>query len=79
MFTLAFRSNKPKFYREKFSGSDVRANIALAYYMRKFNVYMAELHTYFIGNAHTKDDLQKVTWAFEESLKLMVKEGIFTK
>lgn len=79
MFTLAFRSNKPKYYREKFSDSDVRANIALAYYMRKFNVYMAELHTYFISNAHTKDDLQKVAWAFEESLKLMVKEGIFTK
>ena len=47
--------------------------------MRKFNVYMAELHTYFIGNAHTKDDLQKVTEAFENSLKLMVREGFFTR
>ncbi len=79
MFTLSFRHNKAKYFRDKFAGSDIRANIALAYYMRQYHVYLAELHTYYISNAHTQEDLRKVAWAFEESLKLMVKEGIFAR
>lgn len=79
MFTLSFRHNKAKYFRDKFAGSDIRANIALAYYMRQYHVYLAELHTYYISNAHTQQDLEKVAWAFEESLMHMVKEGIFAR
>ncbi|HEU0013607.1 MAG TPA: aminotransferase class III-fold pyridoxal phosphate-dependent enzyme [Longimicrobium sp.] len=79
IFTLSFRHRPPRWYREKYSGSDVRANIALAYYMRRFGVYMAELHTYFIGAAHTDADLATVTSAFDQSIAAMREQGFFAE
>ena len=76
LFTLNFRFRKPKYYREKFSGSNFKANVALAYYMRKYNIYMAELHTYFISAAHTLEHLQKVVESFDLSIEIMLNEGI---
>ena len=63
-------------FREKFSGSNFKANVALAYYMRKYNIYMAELHTYFISAAHTLEHLQKVVESFDLSIEIMLNEGI---
>ncbi|HEU4880723.1 MAG TPA: aminotransferase class III-fold pyridoxal phosphate-dependent enzyme, partial [Longimicrobium sp.] len=77
IFTLSFRDRPPRWYRERHSGSDVRANIALAYSMRRFGVYMAELHTYFIGAAHTDADLAVVTDAFDRSIAAMQEQGFF--
>lgn len=79
IFTLSFRDRPPRWYRERHSGSDVRANIALAYYMRQFGVYMAELHTYFIGAAHSDDDLAVVTDAFDRSIAAMQRQGFFAE
>jgi glutamate-1-semialdehyde 2,1-aminomutase len=79
IFTLSFRDRPPRWYRERHSGSDVRANIALAYYMRQFGVYMAELHTYFIGAAHTDGDLAVVTDAFDRSIAAMQEQGFFAE
>jgi glutamate-1-semialdehyde 2,1-aminomutase len=76
MFTISFRHRPPRFYRERFSGSDVRANIALAYFMRRAGVYMAELHTYFIGAAHGEAEIDVIVQAFDESLRLMARRGI---
>lgn len=78
LFTLSFRHRKPRYYRERFSGSDVRANIALAYFMRRAGVYMAELHTYFIGAAHSDKDIDDVVRAFEKSVTLMRTKGILS-
>lgn len=78
MFTLSFRHRKPRYYRERFSGSDVRANIALAYFMRRAGIYMAELHTYFIGAAHNDEDIDRVVEAYEESVTKMQAKGILS-
>lgn len=76
MFSLSFRYRPVTYYRERYSGSDVRANIALAYYMRRLRVYMAELHTYFIGNAHSYEVLDMVVCAFNETVEQMLHDGI---
>tara|TARA_R110001606_G_scaffold241078_1_gene389093 strand:+ start:22702 stop:25317 length:2616 start_codon:yes stop_codon:yes gene_type:complete len=78
MFTISFRDTPPRYYRERFSGSDVRANIALAYFMRRAGVYMAELHTYFIGAAHGVAEIDLIVQAFDESLAEMKKRGILS-
>lgn len=78
MFTLSFRDRPPRYYRERFSGADVRANIALAYFMRRAGVYMAELHTYFIGAAHSDLEIDFIVRAFDESLATMLQLGILS-
>ena len=75
MFTLSFRNAPPRHYRERFSGSDVRANIALTYLMRFAGVYMPELHTYFIGAAHSDEDIEAIAGAFAGSLARMKELG----
>jgi glutamate-1-semialdehyde 2,1-aminomutase len=78
IFTMSFRDRPPRYYRERFSGSDIRANIALAYFMRAAGVYMAELHTYFIGAAHSDEDLEHVLEAFDLSVSRMQDAGILS-
>lgn len=78
IFSLTFSYKKANFYREKQAGSNFKANIALSYYMRKFGVYMPELHTLLLNAAHTQEDLEKVSMAFTQSLREMVADGFFT-
>ena len=65
------------FLRDKQGGSNYKANLSLAYYMRKHGVYMPELHTLLLNAAHTQEDLEKVCTAFNNSLEEMVKDGFF--
>ncbi|BBM82283.1 aminotransferase class III-fold pyridoxal phosphate-dependent enzyme [Candidatus Uabimicrobium amorphum] len=77
IFSFTFSHKKSKFYREKQSGSNFKANLALAYYMRKHGIYMPELHTLMLNAAHNMEDLEKITAAFEKSLCEMTADGIF--
>lgn len=77
IFSLTFSYKKAQFYREKQAGSNFKANLALAYYMRKYGVYMPELHTLMLNDAHSQEDLETVIQAFDNSLYEMVKDGFF--
>jgi glutamate-1-semialdehyde 2,1-aminomutase len=66
IFGMTFSFKPPKYNREKIGGN-YKANLALAYYMRKFGVYMPELHTIMLSAAHTSADLEVVVGAFEHS------------
>ena len=77
IFSFTFSYKKTKFYREKLSGSNFKANVALAYYMRKHGVYLPELHTLMLNAAHTQEDLDTVCLAFDRSLREMVADDFF--
>jgi glutamate-1-semialdehyde 2,1-aminomutase len=77
IFSMAFTYKSAKLYREKQSGSNFKANLALAYYMRKYGVYMPELHTMMLNAMHTQEDLSTVCQAFDKSLEEMVADGFF--
>jgi glutamate-1-semialdehyde 2,1-aminomutase len=78
ILTVTFSYRRPRWVREQQLGSNFRANLALAFYMRTHGVYLPELHTAFLSIAHTQDDLQQVADAFESSLASMVSDGIFS-
>jgi glutamate-1-semialdehyde 2,1-aminomutase len=77
IFSLNFTHRRAKFYRDKLAGSNFKATIALAYYMRKYGVYMPELHSFLLSAAHTQEDLQTTAEAFDRSLKEMLTDGLF--
>ncbi len=77
IFSLTFSHRTSKLYRKKQAGSNFKANIALAYYMRKYGVYIPELHSFMISTAHTMADLEEVTRAFQRSLQEMCTDGFF--
>ncbi|RCJ24930.1 aminotransferase [Nostoc sp. ATCC 43529] len=77
IFSLTFSYKKVKLYREKWAGSNFKASIALAYYMRKYGVYMPELHFCMLNASHTQQDLETICQAFDNSLKEMVQDGFF--
>jgi len=77
IFSMTFSYRPARYFRERISGSNFKATLALAYYMRKHGVYMPELHTMLIGAAHTSEDLQEVCGAFDRSLDEMVSSGFF--
>ncbi len=77
IFAFSFSYKSTKFYREKQAGSNFKANLALAYYMRKHGVYMPELHTLMLNAAHTDEDLKIITNAFDKSLGEMVADNFF--
>ena len=77
IFSLNFTHRTAKFYRDKLAGSNFKATIALAYYMRKYGVYMPELHSFLISAAHTQQDLDTVAFAFDKSLKEMLADELF--
>jgi glutamate-1-semialdehyde 2,1-aminomutase len=74
---LSFKHRPTIYYREKFSGSNFKANLALSYYMRRHGVYLPELHTLLLNMAHTEEDVALVARAFEASLGEMLAEGFF--
>ncbi|MCU1265438.1 MAG: hemL [Acidobacteria bacterium] len=77
IFSLNFTHRTAKFYRDKLAGSNFKATIALAYYMRKHGVYMPELHSFLLSAAHTQEDLETTAVAFRLSLDEMLADGLF--
>ncbi len=78
IFTIDFDFSSSLSIREKLTGSNFRANVALAYYMRKHGVYMPELHTMMLSMAHSRQDLEKIVNAFDSSIQEMVMDGFFS-
>jgi glutamate-1-semialdehyde 2,1-aminomutase len=77
IFSITFNHRKSKYYRDKLSGSNFKANLSLAYYMRKHRVYMPELHTMILSMAHEQEHLQTICDAFDASLKEMIADNFF--
>ncbi|MFG1796228.1 aminotransferase class III-fold pyridoxal phosphate-dependent enzyme [Nocardia sp. NPDC049149] len=77
MFSLNFSHREAGLYRERMAGSNFKATIALAYYMRKHQVYLPELHGFLISAAHSIEDLDQVAHAFEKSLDEMLADQLF--
>jgi glutamate-1-semialdehyde 2,1-aminomutase len=78
LFSMTFSYNSSQYYRERTSGSNHKANIALSYYMRKHQVYLPEVHTMFLCEAHEDRHLDQVRDAFRESIREMAADGFFT-
>lgn len=79
IFSLTFSHRTSKLYRKKQAGSNFKANIALAYYMRKHGVYIPELHSFMISTAHSLADLETVEQAFHKSLQELTSDGFFVQ
>nr|WP_322687371.1 aminotransferase class III-fold pyridoxal phosphate-dependent enzyme [Nostoc sp. EfeVER01]MDZ7947514.1 aminotransferase class III-fold pyridoxal phosphate-dependent enzyme [Nostoc sp. EfeVER01] len=77
IFSLSFTHKDIKFFREKQAGSNFKANLALAYYMRRHGVYMPELHTLMLNGSHTQEDLDTICQAFNQSLQEMIRDNFF--
>jgi glutamate-1-semialdehyde 2,1-aminomutase len=77
IFSLNFTHRTARFYRDKLAGSNFKATIALAYYMRKHGVYMPELHSFLLSAAHTQEDLETTAAAFDQSLEEMLADELF--
>ena len=77
IFSITFSHRKTRYYRDKLAGSNFKANLSLAYYMRKHGVYMPELHTMILSMAHEQEHLQAVCDAFDASLKEMIADNFF--
>jgi glutamate-1-semialdehyde 2,1-aminomutase len=77
IFSITFDHSSPALVRDRVAGSNLKANIALAYYLRAHGVYMPELHTMMLGAAHTQADLEQVADAFGASLSAMTADGFF--
>ncbi|GAB6039856.1 hypothetical protein [Endothiovibrio diazotrophicus] len=72
-----FSHRASSLFRDKQAGSNFKATIALAYYMRKHGVYMPELHSFLLSGAHSWAQLQTVVDAFDASISEMVSDGFF--
>jgi glutamate-1-semialdehyde 2,1-aminomutase len=77
MFSLSFTHKVPKYCRDVLQGANFKATLALAYFMRMRNIYMPELHSFLISDAHTMDHLKQVIDGFEWSLDELDNLGMF--
>jgi len=77
--TLTFDYRKPRLVRDQHSGSDFRASLALAYYLRNNGVYVPELHVVFLSAAHGEAELDAIDRAFAQSLDEMIADGLFVQ
>lgn len=77
IFSINFSHRETSVFRDKLSGSNFKATIALAYYMRKHGVYLPELHSFLLSAAHTYGDLEHVGYSFCSSLSEMTRDGLF--
>jgi glutamate-1-semialdehyde 2,1-aminomutase len=77
IFSITFEYSSPKLVRDRLSGSNMKANLALSYYMRRHGVYVPELHTLMLGGAHSDADLDLVEQAFGRCLDEMLSDGLF--
>ncbi len=78
IFSITFDYAIPRLVRDRLAGSNIKANLALAYYLRKHGIYMPELHTMMLSDAHSDADLERVSDAFRDSIGEMAKNGFFT-
>jgi glutamate-1-semialdehyde 2,1-aminomutase len=78
IFSITFDYASPRLVRDRLAGSNIKANLALAYYLRKYGVYMPELHTMMLSAAHSDGDLAIVSEAFGKSIREMADAGFFT-
>lgn len=78
LFSIVFTHKKAELFRDSLQGSNFKATLALAYWMRMYGVYMPELHGYLISAAHTYEDLDYIAKAFDRSLGEMVKANLFS-
>ena len=79
ILNLTFAHHRARSVREHQTGTNYRANLAFAYYMRKHGVYVPELHTLLLSDAHTEPYLNRVRDAFEKTLVEMVEDGFFLR
>jgi glutamate-1-semialdehyde 2,1-aminomutase len=77
IFSITFDYASPRFVRDRLAGSNMKANLALSYYMRQHGVYVPELHTLMLSAAHRPGDLDRVVRAFGYSLDEMQRDGLF--
>lgn len=77
VFSISFDYARPTLVRDQMAGTNVKATLALSYYMRSHGVYLPELHTMLLNDAHSIDDLDIVADAFAASLSEMDSEGFF--
>jgi glutamate-1-semialdehyde 2,1-aminomutase len=77
IFSITFDYASPKSVRDRLSGSNMKANLALSYYLRQHGVYVPELHTLMLSDAHTADDLTDVVRAFGTVIDEMLADGLF--
>lgn len=77
IISMTFDYRKPRLVRDQQAGSNYRANIALAHYMRQYGVYIPELHTMLLSAAHTDADIEQTVDAFSQSLSDMIADGLF--
>jgi glutamate-1-semialdehyde 2,1-aminomutase len=78
IFSITFDYARPRLVRDRLAGTNVKANFGLAYFMRGRGVYMPELHTMLLSDAHTDSDLKIVSDAFGDSIRDMTSSGFFT-
>ncbi|WP_338757827.1 aminotransferase class III-fold pyridoxal phosphate-dependent enzyme [Nocardia vulneris] len=77
IFSIAFDYAKGPLIRDRLSGADIKASLALAYYMRGRGVYLPELHTILLNAAHSEDDVRDIAEAFDSSIREMSTHGFF--
>jgi glutamate-1-semialdehyde 2,1-aminomutase len=77
IFSIGFDYARAALVRDRLSGSNIKASIALAYYMRGHGVYLPELHTILLNAAHTDADIDEVGAAFVASIGQMQSHGLF--
>jgi glutamate-1-semialdehyde 2,1-aminomutase len=77
ILTMAFDHRTLRHVRSRQAGTNYRANLALAYYMRRYGVYLPELHTLLLSAAFEDSDISEVVSAFDSSLAEMVRDGFF--
>ena len=77
ILSLSFDVSRTKTARQKLTGSNFKASVALSYYMRKRNVYVPELHTLMLSAAHTGSDIEAIVQAFDGSLDEMTADHLF--
>jgi glutamate-1-semialdehyde 2,1-aminomutase len=77
IFSMTFAHRNSLSVREQHASSDYKANISLAYYMRRHGVYMPELHTMLLNAAHDPAAIDCVVQAFDLSLREMKQDGFF--
>ena len=77
ILSMRFGDSHARTIRQHQLGSNFKPNLALAYYMRKRNVYLPELHTIMLSAAHSYRDLELVAQAFSESLQEMIQDRFF--
>ena len=77
ILSITFGYRNARHIRTRQAGTDYRASLALAYYMRKRGVYVPELHTMLLSAALEDNDITTVISAFDGCLADMSADGFF--